>query len=129
MTQQSVSPKAPITATGTIATSSVPVASGTNTTTSVPAASLPGTTSGTTDFNKTVATKSSLPTGNAISNKPVAVKSASKPQKPYRHASKNIVFGKTSSLPDLTESQDVSNDFLPSSQHPKSIINLPLRKA
>ena len=101
MTQQSVRPTTPITATGT------------NTTSSVPAASFPGF-SGTTGSNKTVATKSFPPTGNATPNKSVAVKSTSKPQRPPRHASNKGVLGKTSSLPDLTESQNDSNDFFSS---------------
>ena len=51
--------------------------------------------------------KSSPSTETVISNKEVAVKSTSKPQS----TPKNIVLGKTTSLPDSTDSQDVSNDF------------------
>ena len=111
MTQQSVRPTTPIFATGT------------NTTYSVPVSSLPGTSSVTTASNKKVATKSSPPTGTSIPNKPVAVKSASKPQRTPRHSSKNVVLGKKSSLPDLTHSQDISHYFFSSQFTTPKITN------
>ena len=105
MIQQSVRPTAPITATGT------------NTTSSVPVAFLPGTSSGKT--TKKVDTKTS-PTSNTTSNKPVVVKSASNPHRKPRYMSKNVLC-KTLSLPDLTDNQDISNNLLHSSRHPKSL--------